>query len=86
MGFIKFIKEEMQVIRERDPAMHSNMEVFCTPASRQLFITALHINCMKESIISGQDGFPRKGPERQVSKFIPAPGSAKDCLSTTAMA
>ena len=28
MGFIKFIKEEMQVIRERDPAMHSNMEVF----------------------------------------------------------
>ena len=32
MGFIKKIKAEIQVIRERDPAIHSNMEVFLYPS------------------------------------------------------
>ena len=36
MGFIKFIKEEIQVIRERDPAMHSNMEVFLYPSFKAI--------------------------------------------------
>ena len=36
MGFIKCIKEEMQVIRERDPAMHSNMEVFLYPSFKAI--------------------------------------------------
>lgn len=31
MGFIRFIKEEIEVIRERDPAIKSNMEVFLYP-------------------------------------------------------
>lgn len=32
MGIISYIKEEMQVIRERDPAIKSNMEVFLYPS------------------------------------------------------
>lgn len=36
MGFMKFIKEEMQVIKERDPAMHSNMEVFLYPSFKAI--------------------------------------------------
>lgn len=32
MGFIKHIKEEIKVIRERDPAIHSSMEVFLYPS------------------------------------------------------
>ncbi len=32
MGFIKKIKAEIKVIRERDPAIHSNMEVFLYPS------------------------------------------------------
>ena len=28
MGMISYVKEEIQVIRERDPAIKSNMEVF----------------------------------------------------------
>ena len=28
MGFWKTVKEEITIIRERDPAIHSNMEVF----------------------------------------------------------
>ena len=32
MGFIKNIKEEIALIRERDPAIHSDMEVFLYPS------------------------------------------------------
>ena len=32
MSIISRIKEEIQVIRERDPAIHSNMEVFLYPS------------------------------------------------------
>ena len=36
MGIIKFNKDVMQVIRERDPAMHSNMEVFLYPSFKAI--------------------------------------------------
>jgi serine O-acetyltransferase len=32
MGFIKNIKEEISIIRERDPAIHSSLEVFLYPS------------------------------------------------------
>ena len=32
MGFIKNIREEIAVIRERDPAIHSDWEVFLYPS------------------------------------------------------
>ena len=32
MGLIKSVKNEIKVIRERDPAIHSNMEVFLYPS------------------------------------------------------
>lgn len=32
MGFVRNIKEEIAIIRERDPAIHSNMEVFLYPS------------------------------------------------------
>lgn len=32
MGLIKFIKEEMEVIKSRDAALHSNVEVFLYPS------------------------------------------------------
>ena len=32
MGFLKNIKNEIKVIRERDPAIHSDMEVFLYPS------------------------------------------------------
>ena len=34
MGFIKELKEEIKVIKERDPALHSDMEVFLYPSFR----------------------------------------------------
>ncbi len=34
MGLVKNIKEEIRIIRERDPAIHSSMEVFLYPSFR----------------------------------------------------
>lgn len=34
MGIISYIREEIQVVRERDPAIKSNMEVFLYPSFR----------------------------------------------------
>ena len=36
MGIISYIKEEIQVIRERDPAIKSNVEVFLYPSFRAI--------------------------------------------------
>ena len=36
MGMISYIKQEIQVIRERDPAIKSNMEVFLYPSFKAI--------------------------------------------------
>ncbi len=36
MSFIKKVKEEIKVIRERDPAIHSSMEVFLYPSFKAM--------------------------------------------------
>lgn len=36
MGMVSYIKEEIQVIRERDPAIKSNMEVFLYPSFKAI--------------------------------------------------
>lgn len=36
MGLISYIKQEIQVIRERDPAIKSNMEVFLYPSFKAI--------------------------------------------------
>ena len=36
MGIIGNVKEEIRLIRERDPAIHSSMEVFLYPSFRAM--------------------------------------------------
>jgi len=36
MGFIRFINEEIQIIKERDPALRSTMEVFLYPSFKAM--------------------------------------------------
>jgi serine O-acetyltransferase len=36
MGFIKYIKEEMQIIKERDPAIKTPMEIFLYPSFKAI--------------------------------------------------
>ena len=43
MGFIKRVRDEIKVIRERDPAIHSAMEVFLYPSFKaMLYYRAAH--------------------------------------------
>jgi len=36
MGFIKYIKDEIKVVKQRDPAIQSNLEVFLYPSFRAI--------------------------------------------------
>lgn len=36
MGLVKYIKDEMQIIKERDPAIRSSMEVFLYPSFKAI--------------------------------------------------
>lgn len=48
MGFIKRVKDEIKVIRERDPAIHSAMEVFLYPSFKaMLYYRAAHKQYVK---------------------------------------
>ncbi len=38
MGFIQTVKEEINIIRERDPAIHSNWEVFLYPSFKAVMM------------------------------------------------
>lgn len=38
MGFIKRVRDEIRIIRERDPAIHSSMEVFLYPSFKVMLM------------------------------------------------
>lgn len=49
MGFIKRIRDEIRIIRERDPAIHSSMEVFLYPS----FKVMLHYRIAHKLYVKG---------------------------------
>ena len=59
MSFIKMVQDEIKLIEERDPAIHSKMEVFLYPS----FKVMMHITF-------GQGGYPNGRLEKPVSRFI----------------
>lgn len=64
MGLIKSIKNEIRVIRERDPAIHSNMEVFLYPS----FKVMLHYRVAHKLYKSGHYFLARWVSQRAVRK------------------
>ena len=55
MGVVSYVKEEICVIRERDPAIKSNMEVFLYPSFKALFITESAHKLYKKDIMGALD-------------------------------
>ena len=84
MGLIKYVKEEIAVIRERDPAIKSNMEVFLYPTFHAILKYPLAHKLYRKDIISGPDGFPRGQRAKPGSRFTRELRSEKDSLSITA--
>ena len=64
MGFIKNIKEEIRIIRERDPAIHSNMEVFLYPS----FKVMLHYRIAHKLYLKGHFFWARYISQRAARK------------------
>ena len=64
MGFIKHIKEEIQIIKERDPAIHSSMEVFLYPS----FKVMMHYRLAHKLYVKGHYFLARWVSQRGVRK------------------
>lgn len=60
MGIISYIKEEIQVVRERDPAIKSNMEVLLYPSFKVILHYRIAHKLYLKNTISWRDGFPRE--------------------------
>ena len=64
MGIIGNIKEEIRIIRERDPAIHSSMEVFLYPSFKvMLHYRLAHKLYRSGHFFSGQVDFAEGGQE-----------------------
>ena len=64
MGFLKNIKNEIKVIRERDPAIHSDMEVFLYPS----FKVMMHYRIAHRLYLKGHYFLARWVSQRGVRK------------------
>ena len=64
MGFINKIKEEIEIIRQRDPAIHSSMEVFLYPS----FKVMLHYRLAHKLYMNGHYFLARWVSQRGVRK------------------
>lgn len=64
MSFVNMVKEEIKLIRERDPAIHSNMEVFLYPS----FKVMLHYRVAHKLYVKGHYFWARFISQRGVRK------------------
>ena len=64
MGFINNVREEIKIIRERDPAIHSNMEVFLYPS----FKAMLYYRVAHKQYVKGHYFLARLISQRAVRK------------------
>lgn len=71
MGVISYVKEEIAVIRERDPAIKSNMEVFLYPTFHAILKYRFAHKLYQRKHISGPDGFHSGPPERPGNRDSP---------------
>lgn len=65
MGLIKSVKNEIKVIRERDPAIHSNMEVFLYPSFKVMLHYRVAHRLYQSGHYFGRDGYRSVRSERR---------------------
>ena len=86
MGIIQHVKEEFQVIKERDPAIKSPMEVLLYPSFRVM----LSYRRAHKLYLKGHYFWARflsqRAARKQGSRYIRVQRSEKDFSSTTEVA
>ena len=83
MGIVSYIKEEIRVVREQDPAIKSNMEVLLYPSFRVILRYRVAHKLYLKNIIFGRDGFHKERREKQGLRFIRELKSDAACLLIT---
>ena len=85
MEFFKYVKQEIAVIKDRDPAIKSTMEVFLYPSFHAILkYRKAHKMYLKKHYYRARR-ISQKRQERPVSRVIRVPRLVKVCLSTTDM-
>ena len=80
MSFFAYFKEEFQVIQERDPAIHSPMEVLLYPSFRVMLKYRRAHKLYLKGHYFWPGGFHSGQREKPVSKSIRVRRSERDCL------
>ena len=65
VGFWSYYKEEVKVIRDRDPAIKKDIEAILYPSFGRYIIIEGLTNFMNGERFLRQEGFLREQPERQ---------------------
>ena len=66
MGIVSYIKEEIRVVRERDPAIKSNMEVLLYPSFRVILrYRVAHKLYFKKTLFLGEMDFTKSGAKNR---------------------
>ena len=65
MGFWSYYKEEVKVIRDRDPAIKKDIEAILYPSFWAIYNYRKAQNFMNRERFLRQEGFLREQPERQ---------------------
>lgn len=78
LGIISHIKEEFTVIKERDPAIKSPMEVLLYPSFRVMLSYRRAHKLYLKDISSGRDLFHSGRREKQELRYIREQRSGKD--------
>lgn len=65
MGIVSYIKEEIRVVRERDPAIKSNMEVLLYPSFRVILRYRVAHKLYLKNIILGEMDFTKSGAKNR---------------------
>lgn len=85
MKFINFVKQEIAVIKDRDPAIKSTMEVFLYPSFKAILkYRKAHKLFLKKHYYRARR-ISQKRQDRPVSKFIREHRLVKDFSLTTDM-
>lgn len=86
MGVVSYVKEEIQVIRERDPAIKSNMEVFLYPSFKAILHYRVAHKLYKKGHYVMARWISQEQSERQELKSIRVRPLEKVFLLTTEVA
>ena len=65
MGIVSYIKEEIRVVRERDPAIKSNMEVLLYPSFRVILRYRVAHKLYLKTLFLGEMDFTKSGAKNR---------------------